>query len=511
MTRPLGISLALLLLVFLAYWPAVGNHFVSLDDETYVTGNPHVKGGLTGEGVDWAFTSLGYAGNWHPLTWLSHMLDVELFGLNPRGHHLVSIGLHASNAVLLFLVLRGMTGALGRSALVAALFALHPLHVESVVWVAERKDVLSTFFGLLTMAAYGGYVRQRSLGRYGVLLGLFALGLLAKPMLVTLPFVFLLLDYWPLDRVRPPPPASRTKRKPAVGPAPPRGTDPEPKLSLVLEKLPLFALAALSAGMTWAAQSRGWAVNYRFPLWDRLSNALVAYVAYLGKTVWPVNLAAFYPLPESGLPVGRVLAAGFILGAVTALVLWQRRRYPYLVTGWFWYLGTLVPVIGLVQVGSQAMADRYTYIPLIGIFILLAWSLPAFELVSPGARTGAIGGGALLLAGLMALTWVQTTYWRDDQALFGHALAVTRGNWLAHNNLGAFYSRMGRDDEAYTHFKEALRLRPDMPDIHFNIGEALQRMGRLEEAAQEYRTALRLYPGHKPAQTALWEITKKIM
>ncbi len=494
------------------------------------------------------------------------MLDVELFGLHPRGHHLVSIVLHAGNTVLLFLVLRGMTGAVGRSALVAALFGVHPLHVESVAWVAERKDVLSTFFGLLATGAYAGYVRQRSLGRYGAVLGLFALGLLTKPMLVTLPCVFLLLDYWPLGRGRLLPRASQSEKGARSEWAP-----------LLLEKLPLFALSALSAVLTWMAQSRFGVVQFALPFRYRLFNAIVAYVDYLWKTIWPVNLVVFYPHPADDFPAWRVLAAALFLAAVTALVLWHHRRRPYLVTGWFWYLGTLVPAIGLVQVGVQAMADRYTYIPLVGIFILAAWGLPASRLTSPWQRKVAVGAGALLLAALMTLTWVQTTYWRDGQTLFGHALAVSKDNWLAHNNLGSTYSKLGRADEALGHFKEALRLRPHFPEAnhnmahmvamsgkldeareyfrkairlkpdyaeahnglgavffqqgkleealehfqeavkrepdyaaaHFNIGVVLERMGKLEEAVLEYRTTLRLNPNHKRAHTALQEAMKK--
>ncbi len=564
--RPLVLSLALVLAVCLAYWPVVGNNFVNYDDDVYVTENRQVREGLTWRGVGWAFTSVGYAGNWHPLTWLSHMLDVTLFGLNPRGHHLVSLGLHAGNAVLLFLVLRAMTGAVGRSALVAALFAVHPLHVESVAWVAERKDVLSTFFWLLATTAYLWYVRQRSPGRYLAVIGAFALGLMSKPMVVTLPCVFLLLDHWPLGRTRPLASASQSGK----------GARSE-WVPLVLEKLPLFALSALSAGLTWMAQSGSGAVLQGLPFQYRLANALVAYTGYLQKTVWPFKLAIFYPHPEDSLPAWQVLAATVFLASVTALVLWHRERRPSLVTGWFWYLGTLVPAIGLVQVGVQAMADRYTYIPLIGIFILAAWGLPSSAVDGPRQNKAAVGAGALLFAGLMTLTWIQTTFWRDDVALYEHALAVTKDNYLAHGNLGAAYVRLGRTEEAIGHFKEALRLRPDHPEAnyslgqivarrgkldeardyfrkairvkpdfadahnalgavffeegnlgealehfreatrnkpdhvaaHFNIGVALERMGRSEEAVQEFRTALRLNPDHQRARTALEEAMKK--
>ncbi len=501
--RSLLVSLALLLAVFIAFWPATWNNFLSWDDGVYVADNPHVREGLSVPGVVWAFTSLDYAANWHPLTWLSHMLDVTLFGLNPRGHHLISIGLHAGNTVLLFLVLRGMTGAMWRSALVAALFAVHPLRVESVAWVAERKDVLSTLFGLLATAAYGRYVRKRSLRHYFTVLGLFALGLLAKPMLVTLPCVFLLLDYWPLGRVRPLPRSPRTEKGGNTTNSPDLGRGRNEGLSLVLEKIPLFALAVVSAVIAWIAQSRGGGMEFAVPFRDRLSNAIVAYVGYLWKTVWPVHLAAYYPHPEEGLPAWRVLAAVLFLTAVTALVLWQRRRRPYLVTGWFWYLGTLVPVIGLVQVGEQAMADRYTYMPLIGIIILAAWSVPASILVGPWQRHAAIGAGALLLAGLMTLTWLQISHWRNDLALWEHAVAVTRGNWRAHNNLGAIYFRLGRDDEASDQYKEALRLQPGYAEAYNNLGVLSIKSGKLQEAQDYFRKAIQAKPEYEGAYSNL--------
>jgi len=341
-----------------AFWQVKDHEFLGYDDQDYVTNNFIIQRGLTLDGLRWAFTTIHF-GNWHTLTWLSHMLDCQLYGLNPRGHHLTNLALHAANTVLLFLLLARITAALWPSAFVAALFALHPLHVESVAWVAERKDVLSSFFFLTTLWAYARYAAAPSLRRYLPVLFSFALGLMAKPMLVTLPFVLLLLDYWPLGRMAPETPIKMKGRKAK------RSADQRPKdqiLGLVWEKAPLFALAAVSCVITLVGQKVAMASLELTP-WSRIGNALVAYVSYLGKMVWPLNLAVFYPHPGNSLPLYQAVGASILLLGVTYLVLKKARRYPYLPVGWFWYLGILVPVIGLVQVGDQAMADRYTYIP----------------------------------------------------------------------------------------------------------------------------------------------------
>ncbi len=478
------LCVALVLLVGAAYGRTAGNGFVDYDDPAYVLENPHVLSGLTLENVGWAFGT-GHHANWHPLTWLSHMLDVEVFGLDPTGHHLVSVALHALNAVLLLLALNLLTGAAWRSAAVAALFALHPLHVESVAWIAERKDVLSTLFGMLTLLAYARH-RERPTTTTRVLLPLlFALGLMAKPMLVTLPFVLLLLDFWPLGRLG----------GPAAG-----GSRLAGLRGLVVEKLPLFALAGISSVVTWLAQERGGAVAGLdlLPFGARLANAAVAYVAYLARTFWPFRLGALYPLPASA-PVLEAVGACAVLAAITAAVLAARRRAPYLVTGWLWYLGTLVPVIGIVQVGVQSSADRYTYVPLIGVFLMLAWGLP--DLV--GSRRwgrAALAAAALLgLSGCTALTWRQVGYWRDSETLFRRTLAVTSRNYVVENNLGGALARDGRLDEAIAHFEEARRIRPDHAPTLSNLGVALQGKGRIGEAIGLYREAVKANPSHVEA------------
>ncbi|MFL5339967.1 MAG: glycosyltransferase family 39 protein [Gemmataceae bacterium] len=385
----------------------LANEFVNYDDPQYVTDNPHVKEGLTLDGVRWAVTSTDYL-NWHPLTWLSLQLDTELFGLEPWGFHLTAILLHAADALLLFLILRQTTGALWPSGFVAALFALHPLHVESVAWVAERKDVLSTLFGLLAIAAYLRYVEQPGWRRYLLVLLAAALSLTAKPMWVTLPGVLLLLDYWPLGRLQ----KSSTR-------------------TVLLEKVPLLALAATAGVLTVFAQHRGGAVESLelFPWDQRVGNAVVSYIRYLGMTVWPEGLAPFYPHPRGNLPVWPDIGAAVLLVTITTVVLALRRRCPYLVVGWFWYLGTLVPMIGLVQVGEQARADRYTYLPLIGIFIIVAFGLSDLLRSRRFPRALLFAAAIAVILACATLTWKQIGYWHDSRALWAHAVAVTADNY----------------------------------------------------------------------------------
>jgi len=440
-----------------------------------------------------------YASNWHPVTWVSHMLDIELFGFDPRGHHLVNVLLHAVNAAVLFLALERMTGAPWRSGLVAALFAAHPLHVESVAWVAERKDLLSTFFWMLALSAWIGYIERPGPLRYLTVLTSFALGLAAKPMLVSLPFVLLLLDGWPLGRARWKFSRAEIRRSPL------------PIFRLVLEKLPFFCLAALSCALTWIAQARGGSVEGldRLPLAARLANAVVSYAVYIWKTVWPIGLAIFYPHPGASLPGWKAALAAMFLLAVTAAVAALAKRFPYLPVGWCWYLGTLVPVIGLVQVGGQAMADRYTYVPLVGLFIIAAWGagdlislgLISLGLVSRGLRSSGplrrsllAGVSILVIVACVAASRRQLGFWRNNVALCRHAIDVTGDNWLAEEHLGIALDELGRSEEAIPHYRRTLGLRPHSAFAHNNLGLALAHQGRLDEAIGEYREALRYQP-----------------
>jgi protein O-mannosyl-transferase len=488
--RPALVGGALVALTLAVFGHACANEFVNYDDPQYVTDNPHVRAGLSGAGVRWAFRATE-ALNWHPLTWLSLQLDHDLFGPRPWGYHLTNVLLHAANALLLFLVLHGLTGAVWRSAAVAGLFALHPLHVESVAWVSERKDVLSTFFGLLAVAAYLPYVRRPGLLRYLPVFLALALSLLAKPMLVTLPFVLLLLDYWPLGRLR------------LWGASPPA---PAP-LALVLgEKVPLLALAAASCVVTVYAQSKGGVVESleAFPLGLRVGNAVVSYVRYLGLALWPVGLAAYYPHPRAALPAWQVAGAAALLAAVTALALVSARRRPYLAVGWLWYLGTLVPVIGLVQVGHQALADRYTYVPLVGVFIVVVWGLADLLGGQPGPRKLLAPAAAAALLACAALTWRQVTVWHDGRSLWEHTVRVTADNYVAEDNLArACLGGKGTLADAEAHLRAAVRINPDYAEGHTRLGTVLGRQGRNEEAVACFRRAVELRPGQAEAHAHL--------
>jgi tetratricopeptide (TPR) repeat protein len=486
---------------FAVFLPVVHHDFVSYDDNLFVTENYRVQSGLSLRGAGWAFTTLS-ASNWFPLTWLSHMLDVELFGMDPGGHHLTNLLWHLANTVLLFLLLRSMTGALWRSFFAAALFGVHPLHVESVAWVAQRRDVLSTFFLLLTLLAYGWYVRSPGWKRYLPVAVCLACGLMAKPMLVTLPFVLLLLDVWPLGRLGP-----------APRPAPDGGgrVSPVSCRRAVAEKVPLAALAAAAAAVTVVAQARGGTVGTLevHPLAIRLGNAVVSYTVYLVKTVWPRDLAVFYPHPGRGLEWWKAAAALLFLLAVTAAVTAARRRRPYLAVGWFWYLGTLVPVIGLVQVGSQAMADRYTYVPLVGIFIMATWGMDELTGKIGLLRKPALAAAAAVLVGSIFLTKGQLKAWDNTGALFRHALENTEENYLAHYNYGWVLAWEGKRAEALQHFSEAVRIDPLYQMAHYNIGVLLALEGRLDAAEAHYRTALQLNSEHGEAHTNLADLLIK--
>jgi len=488
LSNKLIICVVLTLAIVAVYLPVRDFDFISLDDPDHVTRNPEVKAGLTGHGFSWAFQET-FSGNWHPLTWLSHMADCQLFGLQPGEHHLVNVGFHVANTCLLFLFLSWLTQAVWRSAFVAALFALHPLHVESVAWVSERKDVLSAFYFMLTLMAYARYALSRNhklavkVGTtvlwYVIALFLYALGLMSKPMLVTLPFVLLLLDYWPLQRFESSPLATSLQ-----------GLRP-----LLLEKIPFFLLSAASSAITlWGQRSDNSIPPFdQLPLWNRIVNSLASYWSYLVKTFWPRDLAAFYPLPtqpriaEAGLAI--LLIAGVILAGWA-----QRKARPYIAVGFLWYLGMLVPVIGLVQVGVQAMADRYTYLPLIGILIMVTWLVSDFIPRLRSARIGLATVAAGTLAACIALTAQQVKTWKTDQSVFEQARAATESNFLAWTALGSVMNKEGRHDEAISFCSAALQIRKNYPGAWFGIGVALEAQGKPTEALSYFKEAVRLNP-----------------
>jgi tetratricopeptide (TPR) repeat protein len=503
--RTLLTCLALAVLVAAVYGQTCGLdfEFLNVDDPDYVTSNPHVQQGLSPKSILWAAMAF-HAYNWHPLTWLSLQLDYQLYGLSSPGFHFTNVLLHAANTVLLFLVLRRMTNAFWCSAAAAAFFGLHPTHVESVAWVTERKDVLSTLFWLLTMAAYAGYAERPGLGRYLLVMVVFALGLTAKPMLVTLPAVLLLLDYWPLRRW-----ALTARSAPE---ATSNSVQPSPVFAraslgwLVLEKLPLFALVAASVPLTIAAQQSAIRTLETFPIAVRLQNAAVSCVQYLSMTFWPSGLAIFYPHPRETIPVWQPLAAGLLLLVLTCAVFWAGRRRPYLLVGWLWYLGTLVPVIGIMQVGMHALADRYTYVPSIGLLIMICWGaadlaqrlrLPAWVLPTLA--------GALLLACLVC-TGFQVRYWRNSEVLWRRALAVTENNAVAHDYLGAALLALGRPGEAREHFEARLRLDSWSAATYGNLGLILESQGELQEAVKHYRRSLEIKPDSALAHVSLGRV-----
>jgi protein O-mannosyl-transferase len=550
----LWICLALVAVTLSVYWPLTRAEFITYDDVDYVVQNNHIGQGLSWQGFLWAFHS-GTCGNWHPLTWLSHMLDVQLFGVQPGPHHLVNLLFHIANTLLLFLLFQKLTGALWRSAFVAALFAVHPLHVESVAWVAERKDVLSTFFGLLSIGAYAGYAGKAQGQRpgsevqgsksvirgpwsavggfsslrqlpascfYTLSVALFALSLMSKPMLVTLPFLLLLLDYWPLGRFQL---NAQNATLKALFP-------------LLREKLPYLALATASSAITVATQNQGHALLSveAIPIGPRIANALVSYVRYIGKALWPSHLALPYPYP-GGWPVVTLLLAAAVLAIASFVALRLARRRPYLAVGWFWFVGTLVPVIGLVQVGSQAMADRYTYLPLIGLFLLSAWLVPDWLRNWRYREVTLATVGAAVLLVFVWRARVQAGYWKDSVTLFRHSLAVTSDNAMAHASLGtallnqerladalAEFSRAltlkptfakplgdmaqvlcseGRLDEAATLFRKILEARPNDSEACLKLSSVLASQGRLDEAAALCQQVLQVNPGHRQARTNL--------
>ena len=517
--RPdLLILLGLAVVTFGIYAQVIGHRFITFDDPTYIYENPMVNRGVTLEGLTWAFTTFHQA-NWHPLTWIAHMIDSELFGMFAGGHLLVNAVIHTANTLLLFWFLLRTTHARWSSALVAALFALHPLHVESVAWASERKDMLSTFFGLLCLIAYTRYAEAPSIRRYAWTAIMLTLGLLAKPMLVTWPFVMLLLDYWPLRRVR-----GSEMLVGAIDPDRPGGSG-EPPLpqnlwrrggwsllrGLIVEKIPLLVLVAVSAVITFLAQSHLGAVRTftEFPVTLRLSNALVSYAKYLLLAFWPNDLSVYYPYTGTDIPAWQIIGAALLLIAITAFCLSQRKPRAYLIVGWLWFLGTLVPVIGLVQVGAQTMADRYFYIPSIGLFISIVFGLADIaerRHVAPWL-SAAVANVVLLV--LAVLTKAQIHLWTDSFTLFNHALAVTPPNYTIETCLGFAFGKSHRYDDATAHFQKALKIRPDFYDALFNMGVNRFYQGRLPEAVEYYQAAIHSQPGapqaHMQLALALWK------
>ncbi len=509
-----GVCIFLAVIILAVFGQTLGHEFVNYDDDLYVYENPEVARGLTFQGIIWAFTHV-HCSNWHPLTWVSHMLDCQFYGLSPGSHHLTNVLLHTATAILLFLVLRRMTGFLWRSAFVAAVFAIHPLRVESVAWVAERKDVLSGLFFMLTLWAYTRYVtsgqpspRFSTAGKwqvtradstpspatrhpsrfYCLVLLFFALGLLCKPMLVTLPLVLLLLDYWPLGRL--------TRFRIPV-------PQPSSLNHLLLEKLPLFGLAAASCVVTIFAQTNAIQSFEKFSLPLRMGNAPISCVAYLGQMFWPAGLAVLYPFTAGEVGVSRVVLSLVLLAGISTGVIVLRRRCPCFLTGWLWYLIMLAPVIGIVQVGAQARADRYTYLPQIGLYMLLTWA--AADLCAGWRHRRVVLGGCatVILAALIFCARTQTSYWRNSELLWTHTLACTSDNYIAHNNLGNVLFKTGNVDEAMVHCQKALEINPDFAEAHNNLGDTLFQKGRVDEAIAHCQRALEINPHFAEAHNNL--------
>ncbi|PYK83237.1 MAG: hypothetical protein DME37_00600 [Verrucomicrobia bacterium] len=480
----LGICISLAVLTWVVFGQLLQYDFINYDDPRYVYENTNITKGLTIGGIAWAFTHI-HSMNWHPLTTISHMLDCQLYGLKPGAHHFTNVLLHSIVAILLLLVLQRMTGgpsgtgSIWRSAFVAAVFAIHPLRVESVAWIAERKDVLSGVFFMLTLLTYFRYVRVRSIGHYLTVLFMFALGLMCKPMLVTLPFVLLVLDYWPLGRIR--------GQKSDV-------SGHENLVMLVVEKIPLVGLSAISSVVTFLAQRGAVGWTEQLPVLARINNAVVTYAAYMWQMLWPVKLAVFYPHPESRLPLWEIILCLLLLIGITAAAVVLRKSRPYFITGWLWYLGMLVPVIGLVQVGWQGRADRYTYLPQIGLYIAITWGIADVTAAWRWQREILTAGTAIVVGLLSWRASVQASYWRDSETLFTHALAVTSNNDVAENNLGIVFLQKGNLDEAISLLQAAVDLRPENSPAHENLAKALLQKGQVTDALVHYRRLLELQP-----------------
>jgi len=469
--QAVSVCICLAVLTWIVFGQTLWHDFINYDDPRYVYENTKITSGLSVSGIAWAFTHI-HSMNWHPLTTISHMLDCQLYALRAGWHHFTNVLLHTIAVLLLFLALQQMTGAFWQSAFVAAVFAIHPLRVESVAWIAERKDVLSGVFFMLMLLAYVHYVRSPSVRRYLVVVFVLACGLMSKPMLVTLPFVLLLLDYWPLDRIR-----GQLRRR-------------------MLEKIPLIALSAISSIATFVAQKGAVGWTEQLPILERIDNAVVSYVLYIWQMLWPLRLAVFYPHPENRLPLWEIICSLLFLISISVVAIALRKQRPYLITGWFWYLGMLVPVIGLVQVGWQGRADRYTYLPQIGLYIAVTWA--AADLTALWRHRRAIVSTAATLAvGLLSLrAWAQTSYWRDSETLFKHALAVTTNNDVAENNLGIVYLQQAKLDKAISLLQAAVNLRPDNTPAHENLAKALLQKGEVADALIHYQKLLELQPNN---------------
>lgn len=461
------------------YAPAMRNGFVNLDDPDYVTRNPHVLGGLTGADIRWALGSSYPSSNWHPLTWISHMADVQFYGTNPAGHHFTSVLLHILGVVLLFLLIERATGRALRGAAVAALFAVQPLNVEAVAWISERKSVLCVLFFLLGIGAYGWYAKRPGVGRYLCVVLFFGLGIAAKVMVIPFPFALLLLDYWPLGRL------------PGTGANGDARNFFSALRTLVIEKIPLFVMAAAGGAVTVYVHSREHALTAAMPFSWRFKNAIFSYVAYLGKAIWPVGLAPYYPHPENTLPWTTVILAALGLTAITLLV-WRMRERKYLLMGWLWYLGTMLPMIGFIQTGRQGMADRFMHIPMMGLLFALVWLIGDLAAEKHWQKEIALAVFLLAAAPFAAVTIKQIGYWKDSYTLFGHTLEVTRNNGLAENDFAVALMERGEPNLAAPHFVAAVQLSPDLASPHYNLAVLLQKQNRLDDAEHEYHAALAL-------------------